>query len=219
MATKFGKTHHGEYTGKVGNVVLSPWKNIMTMRSLPNRKKKAKSTALIQQNELFKMVMQFLSEALPAINVGFQQAKSASMTKMNAATSFHLLNAVVQDTTGAYIDMATVKFSKPIWLTQPAWKAKAVAEAGHKIKVQWELNPFPNKCTQLNDKAVLVFYNDQMSSFSVVNGKVDRQSMGYTFNAPAVFKGRDYFCYLFMASKDGKLIAPTQYLGQVKVMA
>ena len=219
MATRKGKTNNGEYTGKLGTVVISPWRGIMTMRSLSKPRKKAKSAALIQQNELFKMVMQFLSEALPAIKVGFQLPRDATMTEMNAATSYHLLEAVVQDATGAYIDMAKVKFSKPMKLTQRAWKANVVAEAGRKIKFQWELNPFPNKSTQLDDKAVLVFYNDQTKKFSVINGKVDRQSMGYTYNVPDVFEGHDYFCYLFMRSTDGKLVAPTQYLGQVKVIA
>ena len=219
MATRKGKAHSGEYTGKVGPTVLSPWKNIMTMRSLPGRRKKVKSAKLIQQNELFKMVMNFLNGSLPAIRIGYQQTRKASMTQANAATSYHLLNAVVQGPEGAGIDMAKIRLSKSIWPTQPAWKPGIVAEADRMIRVSWQLNPFPHKSTRLDDQAVVVFYDDQLKKFLELKEPADRAAGVYTMKAHSSTVGHNYFCYLFMVSADGKLVSETQYLGMVTIMA
>lgn len=219
MATRKGNTHSGEYTGKVGTAVLSPWKNIMTMRSLPRRRKKPKSTKLVRQNDLFKMVTEFLYGALPAISIGYQQTKKASMTKVNAATSYHLLHAVVQGPADPAIDMAKIKLSKPIWLTQPAWKTSIVAEPNRIIRVSWQLNPFPHKSTRLDDQAVMAIYDDQIKKFYVRNESVDREALTCTIRTNPCTEGHDYFCYLFMVSADGKLVSPTQYLGAVTIIA
>jgi hypothetical protein len=219
MATRDGKSPIGDYSGKIGNVVMSPWNDKMIVRLVPRGRKEATSAKLIKQNDLFKLVMNFLKLASAIINVGFQQSRKPSMTKFNAAVSYHISNAVILDPAGAFMDMEKVKFSKPIWLTQPAWKANAIAEPGLKIKVSWELNPFPNKCTQLDDKAYLVFYHDQTQKYTIFRDIARRDSLGYTCTFPITLQGTDCFCYLFMASADGKLVACTQYLGLVKIIA
>ena len=219
MATRKGKIHSGEYTGKVGNAVLSPWMNIMTLRSLPSRRKKDKSAKLTRQNDVFKMVMRFLCNAEGAITLGYQQTRKPGMTKMNAATSYHLLNAVIQDQEDACIDMAKIRLSKPIWLTQPAWKTSVAAEAGRIIRISWQLNPFPHKCTRLDDQAVMVIYDDQVKKFYVRKERVDRMTMDVIMKTNPCTEGNDYFCYLFMVSADGKLVSETQYLGMVTIMA
>jgi hypothetical protein len=219
MATRDGKSPIGDYSGKIGNIVMSPWNDKMIVRLVPRGRKEATSAKLIKQNDLFKLVMNFLKLASAVINVGFQQPRKPSMTKFNAAISYHILNAVILDLAGAFMDMEKVKFSKPIWVTQAAWKANAVAEPGLKIKVSWALNPFPNKCTQLDDKAHLVFYHNQTQKFTIFTAIAERKSLGYTCNFPIIQQDTDCFCYLFMTSADGKLVAYTQYLGMFTLIA
>lgn len=218
MATRRNASMLGDFNGRIGTVVLSSWKRVSTMRGVPviNKNKKP-SEKRAYQNDVFSKVMNFLRSAADVISIGFQEPKKAKMTALNAATSFHLLNAIVGDPADPYIDLAKVKFSCPIWSTQSAWNPVLFAEEGKKITVTWELNPFPQKCTQLSDKVFLLFYDKQKDRFLTSEGRVNRsaQRCSSTLMKDA---GSEIYCYMFMASADGKLVSETEYLGAVTLM-
>lgn len=218
MATKRNASVLGDYNGRVGTVVLSNWLSIDTMKARPiKRTNKKPSEKLVQQNDVFSKVTDFLRSAADVIYIGFQQPRKAKMTALNAATSFHMLNAVVGDPADPYIDLAKVKFSCPIRSTQSVWNPVLSAEPGRKITVKWELNPFPNKNTQLDDKVFLLFYDKKENCFLTSEGDVKRNAMGYSCTLmPGT--GNEIYCYMFMASADGKLVSETEYLGVVTVI-
>lgn len=217
MATKRNASVLGDYNGRVGTVVLSNWLSIDTMRARPiKRTNKKPSEKLIQQNDVFSKVMDFLRSAADVISIGFQKPRKAKMTALNAATSFHMLNAIVGDPADPYIDLAKVKFSCPIRATQPVWNPVLLAEAGRKITLKWELNPFPNKSTQLDDKVFVLFYDKQKDWFLTSTGYVNRNALSYSCTLMKD-AGDEIHCYMFMASADGKLVSETEYLGMVNI--
>lgn len=211
----------GDYTGKVGPVIFSTWLDISTVKAFPARKKNYKlSEKQTHQVTVFSRVTDFLLPVQNTINIGFQQPKKAKMTALNKATSYHLLNAVVGEPSEPCLDLAKIKLSWPIKSTQAAWNAALIAEEGRKVTVKWELNPFPQKCTQLNDQVSIVFYDKELNWYQeILPGNVTRSTLSYTYTVQEKCIGHDIFAYMFLISADKKLVSETEYLGVVKVLA
>lgn len=208
----------GHTRGKIGPVTLTTWKKLNIIKSNIARKQGTKQTEKqILQNEIFKLIIQFFTPAKPVINTGFQLPKNISKTQMNLASSFHMKNTIINVGDKRYIDLAKVKFSQPIKLTQQAWNLALTAEKGRKITITWELNPYPQKCSQPDDEVMIVIYNRNKDLY-LVNWAVGRRDMlTYTYLVNKRHVGDDLFCYMFIASANGKLISETEYLGMVTV--
>lgn len=211
----------GVWKGKVGNVVLSSWNGIYTIRIAPTRKSTTKqSEKQSSQNTTFSLVMAFLSAVTDVIKIGFQRTRKTKMTPLNMATSYHMLKAMADDLPEPAIDLTKVKFSKPIKSTQCAWNAALFAEEGRVIKVTWELNPFPLKCTQLDDQVVFVIYDSDVNWLrEFLPGPVQRDTQIFTMVMPQNCIGHKCFIYMFLVSTDRKLVSETEYLGMVKIIA
>ena len=208
----------GHTKGKIGPVTLTTWKKLNIVKSNIARKPGTKqSEKQILQNEIFRLILQFFAPAKPVIDTGFQLPKNISKTQMNLASSFHMKNAIINVEDKCYIDLTKVKFSQPIKLTQQAWNIALTAEEGRKIIITWELNPYPQKCSQEDDEVMIVIYNRNEDLY-LVNWAVGRRdALTYTYLADKKHMGHDLFCYMFIASANGKLISETEYLGMVTV--
>lgn len=200
---------------------MTTWKCLSIIKSLPNRKSSTKqSTIQHQQNITFRAVMDFLWSVRDVINIGFQLRRKSSMTPMNSATSFHMLNTIVGDPDEPCLDLAKIKFSQPIQSTQRAWNAALFAEEGRKIKITWELNPFPLKCTQLDDHAIFVMYDKDMNWFQeFIPRQTNRDTLVFEVIAPKQCIDHEWFAYMFFVSDNRKLVSETEFLGMVKVQA
>ncbi len=209
----------GHTTGKIGPVTLTTWKKLNIVKSNIVRKRGTKqSEKQILQNEIFKLILQFFTPAKLVIDTGFQLPKNISKTHMNLATSFHMKNTIINVEDKCYIDLAKVKFSQPIKLTKQAWNPALSAEEGRKVTITWELNPYPQKCSQPDDEVIIVIYNRNEDLY-LVNWAVGRRDMlTYTYLAHKQHIGHDLFCYMFIASANSKLISETDYLGMVTVL-
>lgn len=207
--------------GKVGPIVISNWKNLTIVKTLPTRKRSTKQSAKqVQENTAFSIVMQLLLAVTRAINIGFQMPRNAKMTPLNKAISYYMMHAIVGGENESYLDLAQIKFSRPIRSTQCAWNAALSAEEGRVIKVTWELNPFPMKCTQLNDWTVFIFYDSHLNLFyEVLQADTKRENLTYTIVAPKSCVDHEWYAYMFLVSADGKLVSETEYLGIVNVLA
>jgi len=79
-------------SGKIGNVVVSSWKGIPYIRSIPG---KNTSNMPAQQNQRgrFKLVIGFVNSIKPVINAGFKR-NTERRTEMNSATSYMMKRTV-----------------------------------------------------------------------------------------------------------------------------
>jgi len=218
MATANGGSILGGYKGKVGTVTLSTWMSIETMRSNMGKKKKLPSEKQLTQIGIMKLVSSFLSPLLRIINLGYQQPKYPEMSKMNAAVSYHIKNALVGDDKNRFFDLSKIKLSKPIRSTQLAWNPLLEFNTERTIKISWELNPFPLKSTQLDDKVILVFYHKELDRFDM-RSLIRRDDLTHTYTSSLSTVGHEVFCYMVLTSADGKLVSHTKYIGMGNVMA
>jgi len=220
MATRKNKPAIGDYKGTIDTLVLSTWKDIDVAKSKPGkRRKKTTSVKLIQQNTIFGMVSRFFKSAKALINLGYQQPKVVKMTKFNAAVSYHLENAVSGNPADASLILSKIKLTCPIRKTQSGWNPVLSSAAENKVTVTWEINPFPQKCTQLDDTVLLVFYDTTYKLFFSIYDVVKRSDLSYTMIFQKRFTGHEMCCYMFLVSADGKLVSETDYLGMVTIIA
>jgi uncharacterized protein DUF6266 len=207
----------GDYTGKISTVVLSSYRGTPTMRSLPAPSSKAASSKQLRQRDIFKIVGEICRPVKDIIKIGYQLPKKSAMSPLNAAASYHMKNCIGGTAANPHFEFANFRLSKPMRKTQQAWNAKVSAEGGNMINVNWELNPYPQKCAQLNDKVIIVFYNAKTHRFFSFRNACRRSDLAFSYTFNETCTGHDFFCYMFMVSADKKLVSETAYLGMVTI--
>ena len=220
MATGRNKSIIGDFRGKLGQVVLSESFGVATARSAPGKGRRQPLSAKQKMHtSAFGKISSFLRAATKVINLGYQQPKNPRMSRFNAAVSWHFQNALTGDPENAVITMEKLCFSCPVRKTQKAWEPELAADAENKVTVAWKLNPRPQKCTQLDDTAVIVIYDNHIKRFMVFGNAAPRSNMIFTWQADVWQKGHELYWYMFMISSDKKLVSETQYLGMTILKA
>lgn len=216
MGTRSGSPL-GDMSGKIGTINLTTWKSISVVKSLPTKTNKVSFEQKCQRN-LFKTVQAFLYRATSTIKLGYQLPRKCSLSEMNMATSYTMLNAVLGEYPDYSIDMSKLKFSSPIRSIETGWNTEFTGGTDNIAELSWEINPFPDKVTCWDDHAVIVVYDTTHATFFRIEG-IKRRDLGYTFtdHYRELFAGNELFCWLFFISADSKFVSETEYLGMVKM--
>ena len=212
MGTR-SKSILGDIRGKAGQVVLTSWKNVLVIKGLSAKTKKVSEGQQFQRL-LFKCVMQFLAKATDCYQLGYQLPRKANVTEMNLATAYHLANAVVGEYPNFSIELSKVKFSNALRPTENGWNAKLSMAENSNAVVSWEINPFPEKVTQLDDQAVVVIYDTVENIFRLHSKGVQRRQLSFEIDW-SMHEGSEIYYWLFFISVDGKFVSETEFLGSV----
>ena len=217
MATRRNNSIIGDYRGKLGPLVLSESYGVGTARSMPRKSKKRLSGKRKKHTATLGMVNTLLSTATAIINLGFQKPKNPKMSPFNAAVSWNFNNALSDDPVNAVLQMEKVQLSLPIQKTQKAWEASLSLDVQNNAKVAWKLNPYPHKCTHLDDRAIIVLYDAEENRFFLQHDVVLRSDQYFVRELGDCQNGHHLHWYMFMISADKKLVSETQYLGMIKL--
>lgn len=220
MAVRIKGSVMGDFTGKVGDAVMVVWRDVFVVKSKP-ASYRCSSAAKRQASPkaIFKSVMEFLnSVGSDVFHTGFQLPEKSRMTALNAATSYHLLHAVQGEFPDYRIDLTKVKFSQPRLILENGYNV--AVESGRKLYValRWELNPFPAKSTQPDDKAIIISYNKNRRGFEVYNDLPRRDALGFVFLHDLGRAGDELHTWIFFVSDDRKRVSETQYMGKITLM-
>lgn len=205
----------GDMKGKIGTIVVTKWKGEGVVKATPKlrRTRKKLTAAKAASEHSFKVVQNFLYGIdTDVIHTGYQLRQKDRMTPMNAATSYHKLNAVTGKYPDCGIDLTKVKFSRPLRPTENGYNVSFAESEDGGFTINWELNPFPEKTTQLDDEAVIVCYDRETGQFFTAD-RVQRSSLTCKRLLIRKFTGHDIACWIFFVSADGKLVSETEYLG------
>lgn len=212
----------GDLSGKIGTVVVYRYRNLDLGRSTP-RKVMETSAAQADQRCLFGGVSEFFSLVNLNVSVferGYQLRLKEHFTAYNAAISYHVKHAVVGEYPNYQIDISKLRFSRSIRSTENGYRLNFTASEGRKAEISWELNPYREKTTQLDDKAVIVFYYTKANErIEVISADVRRSALQYNQLFSDRLVGEDLHCWVFFTSANGKLVSETEYLGAIKIMA
>lgn len=217
MAT-FKKGILGGFSGLVGTVIGSTWKDQDVMKSRPKKSSKARVQSQLDQQSKFALVTKFLKLAKGVVDLGYA-ADTTSMSASNAAVAYHLENAIL----GASPNF-TLNFSKVI-LTKGdlelASNIKVVAAAGRSLNFTWEAlenlyDDDPSKqALRDTDRIRFLYYNPTLKKtlFSTVRGA--RSANAGTGVLSSTVIGGPCHLWIFFQSDDSKKISDSYYMGLV----
>jgi len=211
---KYNKGILGPFMGKVGTVVGSVWNGVHYLRSLGDYVDNP-TTGQLNARARVGLMVPFLSHMKSIISIGwFSQAKRG-LTAMNAASSYHLKNAITGIAPAYAVDYPKVVISRGE--LDGAAAAEIGSAAGHIVDFSWE------SYTEMaygkpTDLAVLLVYCEAENRF--VFYRQTLRSVGeYSLVVPASFVGAEVQCWLAFFSADLKLSSDSVFLGAVTVLA
>lgn len=211
---KYKKGILGYFRGKVGTVVGAVIHGIHYMRSLPDTTDNPTSAQLNVRARMI-LVMQFLRRLKDLINIGYQQFNKGG-SPMNAATGYHLKNAVTGTNAANYaINYEKVMFSVGD-LLKPVGLATAATATG-KIDFSWANNA-PASGTGGTDMATFVVYCKTRDELVTLQRAVPRSALTYSLQLPPEFSQLEMECWMSFVSVDGKRVSDSVYIGQQMVV-
>lgn len=204
----------GGFSGKVGPVVGANWNGIDFMRSRSNNFSDAKSAAQLDQRARLTTIIEFLKPLKDILRVGFK-SKAVRMTAYNAATSYHMENALMGTSPDYQIDYSRVMVSqgKLPGALNPAAFLGSPAE----IWFTWENNS-AKIGARADDKAVLVVYNAARQKAISYLGGSTRIGGSQSINLPDSFSGDEVHCYISFQNAGQSVISNSQFIGSLVVL-
>lgn len=209
MAT-FNKGVLGGFSGKTGTVVGANWKGRTVMRSLPGKRKKAATQAQLDQQEKFRLAINFLSGMADLLTISFA-ALASNVSGYNAAVSYNLQKAVVGDVSPFSIDFSLAQVS--LGVLPGASGPTAVAVTGNKVKFDWGDNAGTGKATATDIVMLVAFCPETQRSVYTMEGTV-RSGLTQTLDT-SVFAGKTVETWIAFMSADGKKCSDSTYTGLV----
>lgn len=212
---KYKKGILGFFRGRVGTVVGAVWNGIHYMKSLPDVGDSDPTPAQLNVRAKLALVTTFLKRLKALIKVGYQDFTNG-ITPMNAATSYHLKNAVTGTTALNYaIDYSKVIFSVGDLLeaNTPAVAATAAA----KLDFSW-VNDAPVGGTGGTDRATVLAYNADKNKFAMLASAAARSAAAYVLQLPPDWGGDSVHGWISFVSTDGKEVSNSTYIGDFMVL-
>jgi len=200
----------GGFSGLVGTVVGSRWRDRDTIRAKPMFKKSRTATESQEIVRLkFSVVSKILTSMSALISIAFSERDGKP--SHNSALKYTLDNAMI----GEYPDFA-IDFTKflvssgklPLTIVQPA-----LAE-GQSIRFQW--NPQVHSNLLPDDRAILVAYHAPTNRTYYTIGSNIR-SEGTSLLELGGLSGAEVETWLGFISRDGKRVANSTYTGKVAI--
>ncbi|SHN45495.1 DUF6266 family protein [Chitinophaga sp. CF418] len=212
---KYFKGILGPFSGLVGTVVGAVWNGIAVMRSRPTKSNRPATQAQLNTQFKLALVTGFLRRIKLLINKGYQQFNNG-ITPMNAATAYHLKNAVTGTSSLNYaIDYEKVVFSQGNLL--PAAGAQVQITTAARLNFSW-LNDATLGSTGGTDLATFMVYNLEKDKFVTLAGAVARSAAAFVLQVPPDFSGDDVHCWMAFVSFDGKEVSDSTYVGEFTVL-
>lgn len=208
---RFLKGITGAYSGKIGNVVGSNWRNVNYIRSLPKKSNKAATEAQLVQRAKFALAIAFISPIKDVINLGYSDKLQRNVSGFNVAVRA-ILNAGID---GVYpellISYPNVQISKGPHA--PLIGLQMVESAPQQLILSW--NNVINRFNSFADDSVIVLlYDVQAKMFSIFEG-VTRKEELYVIQFPAIYAGKTVVGWAFTGHRDGVKTSSSQYLGKI----
>lgn len=208
---RFLKGINGAYSGKVGNVVGSNWRNVDYVRSLPKSSKKPASQDQLAQRARFGLAVSFLSPIKDLLNLGYSDSTLTRSTGYNKALQHLLNNGIVGDYPDFELNYAAISISRGSLgnLMAVGWQEAAPRE----ISLTWD--PQTNRFNAFGDDSViLLLYNIDKMFFSILESST-RSDGNLNMELPDVYAGDRIVGWVFTGHRDGVKTSSSYYLGEI----
>ena len=208
---KFINGANGTFSGKVGSVIGSSWRGIHYLRGLGKKSKVPPTEAQTAQRLRFKLVTKFLSPLVEVVAVGFRNIRRLTTAQFSMAVKRNIEQAVIGAAPDFQMDYPAITLSEG-GLYIPLTSSLEVAEG--MVTVSW--NPEPGQFGGAsNDVAYIVVCNADRQLFITTDTPATREDGSAVVDVPAPFVGQTGHVWIFFASRDGKKVSNTVYLGEI----
>jgi len=206
----------GRFSGKVGAVIGAMFRGTAVMKGLPTPSNKPASLKQLTQQLKWTLVTGFVGRLSEFIMIGYQNHTTGA-TPLNAASQYHLKNAV----TGVYpnfkMDYAQVSLTEKSTYKKlsPLFNAELETAPMHRIVLTWEPGEGLRKPSSDTDLLQVIFYSELHDEFVGTGVEATRNSGTITIASPRVYSDGPLHGWAFFVSEDGTLFSPTVYLGTI----
>lgn len=205
----------GDFNGKIGRVVVAPYRNLTVGRKAPKKSTVDPSPEQTNQRAVFLLVISFLKEIKQTIKIGYP--KTGNLSGMNAAVQYHLMNAITGVTPNRTFDLTKVVLSKGSF--RNVFDPQMIGVTGNSMSVTWELDSIDGDGTSATDKVYIVFCDPALLSTVTSSAVAQRSALSATVKMPRSFIGASVHAWIFVISADGLSVSKSLYLGLKPVIA
>ena len=202
----------GAFSGKVGSVIGSNWRDIDYMRGLPKKSSKPASAKQLIARAKFKMLIEFLVLVKSVIDKGFKHADGRRASAYNQGFTANK-DAFAGTETEPELDFSKIILSKGSGVIK-ATGCKLAAEGDGVLSLSWDA--ISGNVNALTDQATIVLYCEEDKEV-VVHSGVLRSLNTAQLQIPSNWKGCTIHGYLYMTSKEDKN-SLTSYAGPLSIM-
>lgn len=212
MAT-FLKGINGAYSGKVGSVVGSNWRNVDYVRSRPKPSNKPASPDQLAQRARFALAVGFLSPIKDLLNLGYSDKLSGKQTGYNKALQQFISNAIVGDYPNYTLDYSSIAIARGSLanLMGVQWQETAPRE----LTLTWD-NQVNRFNAFVDDSVILLMYNVEKTFFSILESGV-RDDGQLELTLPEVYAGDTVVGWVFTGHRDGVKTSSSHFLGELTI--
>ncbi len=201
----------GGFSGKLGPVVGSTWRDLKILRSLPSKSEKPPSAAQLLQRLKMAVTMEFLTPIRPLLKVTFRK-NLKDKGGFDTAKSYFMKEALVASESGWEVvyEKALMSSGDLRGLTSPSISI----EADELIHLQWT-NDSGQAMANVTDKLLVVLYLPTLNQFEIFEDVAKRQDGTAVIPYPSYYISLEAQCWgSFGAHNDSKYSVST-YLGAV----
>lgn len=205
---------NGGFSGKVGSVIGSSWREVNYMRGLSKPSSKEPSESQRAQRKRFQIVVKFLSQIKDLLNESYGKLDTSRATGYNLAVQHALKNAVSGGYPDLAIDYPKVQMSQGSLYTTPRLRVASETVIGT-VNVTW--TSLTNKYNAYsNDIVTVVLYNPSKNLF-VVDQSATRENGKVDIDCSQDFSGDTVHCYVFFMTQENGRLSPSVYSGPITV--
>ena len=201
----------GPFTGKVGHLVGSRWKNQRVVRTKPRKSNKELTPKQLEHHARFALASQFISVMKDIFDFSYT-SKRNDMTEGNLAHSHLMKNAVTGVSPNLGLDYTQVLVSKGS--LSVAKQPGAIAGIGT-VSFTWADNSGTGKSKE-TDRALLVAFDEEKQEVYYGLGPATRKDQAGSLSVP-VLSGKKVHTWIAFIAADRKESATSVYTGELTI--
>jgi len=199
----------GGFSGKVGSVVGSKWRNQNIIRSRPTGRKKDATTPQLAQQQKLQIVGRFLTPVKTIVQPGFGKLDNGTYG-MHAAQSYHMKEAIIGAYPNQEIDCLKAVFTFGGLASVP--NPTVALLAGRTLSFRWDDNSHLGNAGP-EDTLIAIAYCKAQQAFEW-NCKAKRSGSFATIAVPVQWSGTVY-CWIALQSEFRNEAATSVFIGTV----
>lgn len=203
----------GGFSGKVGKIVGSPWRDKYVIRSVPKKTQKKPTAKQQLVRARFSLVTQFLNP-LRQIVGSYYGHPQKSKSPYDLAVSYHLREAIKEDDNTFSIDYPKVIISKGV-LTG-IQSPELTSPAANKLHLDYVDNSGLGLAKE-DDLLLVVAYAEELNQMMTVTPAGTRAEGSVEMEMPVFWSGKEVQVWAFFTDADGKRASTSTYLGEISV--